>query len=163
MRRKLNVPGLRLSLLVYRWFLKLHSAQFQAQSGGEMMLHHEDAYCNAWMRGRWCAIGLLWLHEILDLPSDVASEYKPNLKPSKRMGGKLMKWFVATVALLSSETVMILAGLVGAAVWVVVSSSGVFQNGIEQSIWFLILFDGPIAVVGLLCVGFWTQVAAEMR
>jgi hypothetical protein len=57
----------------------------------------------------------------------------------------------------------VIAGGLAALFWVALSANGAFQSSIEQSVWFIILFDGAVAVVGLLCLAFWKTVAAAIN
>lgn len=161
---KLNslVPGLHLSIWLYRRLMKLHTAQFQAEWGNQMLLHHEDAYRDAWNKNRYYGVVALWLSECKDLVPDVFEECKDQYQVALWREGS-MNEFLSLVAQFSSKVAMIIAGGLAALFWITLSASGVFQSSIEQSVWFIILFDGAIAVVGMLCLAFWKTLAAAIN
>ena len=161
MKQNSLAPGLHLSIWLYRRLMKLHTPRFQAQWGSQMLLDHEDAYRDAWNKNRLYGVLALWLSECKALVPDVFEECKDQYQALWQEGP--MKEFLSFVAPLSSKVAMIIAGGLAALFWVTLSANGAFQSSIEQSVWFIVLFDGAVAVIGLLCLAFWKTVATAIN
>lgn len=161
MKQDSLVPGLHLSIWLYRRLLKFHAPRFQAEWRSQMLLDHEDAYRDAWNRNRLYGVLALWLWECKVLVPDIFEECKDQYQALWQEGP--MKEFLSFVAPLSSKVAMMISGGLAALCWVTLSANGAFQSSIEQSVWFIVLFDGAVAVVGLLCLAFWKTIAAAIN
>lgn len=161
MKRRAAAPGLPTSIWLYDQLLKLHTPRFQAQYRHLMLLTHEDAYHDAWDTDGPLGITMLWFRECLSLVPDVWNELAELHQDAVRQEIS-MREFLSVVAQYSSVALMVFAGLVGILFWHAFATQGVYQSRIEWAGWFIILFDGAIAVVGLLCLAFWKTIAAKM-
>lgn len=157
MKPDLNRPGLDLSTRFCRGLLKLHTLRFQEESGDEMLLHHEEDYRSKWDEKGAYGVLIWWIDTLLALIPDVFSEWVEQYQSFRK--GIAVKEFLGEFARFISIALMIFAGIAATVFWGDLGANGAFQNGLEQGLWFIVLFDGAIAIVGLVCLAFWKSVA----
>lgn len=151
MKNRLFNIGLHISIRSYKYLLMLYPPQFRGNKKVQMQLDHQDAYYDAWNQNGFYGILSLWIQAFIDIIPDVVQEYRYLKKEDN------MREFWAGIALFTSTLFMLIAGVMGIAVWL--NMSAVLHHPIEQGFWFILLFDGAIVISGLLCLDFWKRVA----
>jgi hypothetical protein len=139
---------------IYRFLEGLYPDDFQAQFGRDMVITFRDAIMDARASDGTFGSVRLGIVMLAGLLGNSIMEQASRLKCTLAQEGS-MRDFTRRIAQTTTCAAMVIAAGIAFVIWWQILLSGSFHSGIEQGIWFVILFDGAIAVVGILCLLFW--------
>jgi hypothetical protein len=156
--------GLDVLSRAYKFLLRLYTKRSREEFGSQMMGDFRTFCRNAWKRDGLLGVISIWIELSKELLQNALleriSQFKRYLVEVKQYLMEAgMRGLVGIVAQISSVMAMGVIGIVALLLWTQLLATGAFHSGFEQGAWFLVLFDGAIAVVGLACLVFWESIA----